>query len=307
MSTQDARREDVRKTYRYLRIGILGATSVLVAGVIVEMFDTSCVLTSISAYYYTPVRAAFVGALLAIGLALIVIKGERREDLALNVAGMLAPVVAFIPIRSFDKIGNCTVRDPLRYATSDDLNMFLDLSVRNNMIALISAGIAGLIVTIAVIVKGRKSAQKRARANQTRQGTVEQESLGDLAVFLGLAAFYTGWFWLFRPGFIAHAHLVSAGGMFLALAFGAWVTSGKPDARFRTAYRRIAYGMVGAGLVLGASSLVFEYWILVLEVIEILLFATYWILQTIDNWRVEGDRSGARSTHPRNRMSPDRA
>ncbi|MBA3654232.1 MAG: hypothetical protein H0W70_08560 [Actinobacteria bacterium] len=35
-----------------------------------------CWQTSISAYYYTPVRAVFVGALMAIGLSLIVIKGS---------------------------------------------------------------------------------------------------------------------------------------------------------------------------------------------------------------------------------------
>src|SRR5205085_6408417 len=55
-------------------------------------------LGSISAYYYTPVRGMFAGALLAIGACLVCIRGSTTvEDILLNVAGMLAPVVALIP------------------------------------------------------------------------------------------------------------------------------------------------------------------------------------------------------------------
>lgn len=55
-------------------------------------------LTSISAYYYTPAHAIFVAVLIAIGAAMIVIKGTRGlEDILLNIAGMLAMIVALVP------------------------------------------------------------------------------------------------------------------------------------------------------------------------------------------------------------------
>ena len=86
-----------QKTYRYLRIGLIGAAVMLAAAVVIERWHVDCWQGSISAYYYTPVRAVFVGALVAVGLSLIVIKGEGHEDVYLNIAGMLAPVVAFVP------------------------------------------------------------------------------------------------------------------------------------------------------------------------------------------------------------------
>lgn len=55
-------------------------------------------LGSINAYYYTPVRGMFAGALLGIGVCLVCIRGSTTvEDVLLNAAGMLAPVVALIP------------------------------------------------------------------------------------------------------------------------------------------------------------------------------------------------------------------
>jgi hypothetical protein len=53
---------------------------------------------SISAYYFTPTHSIFVGGLVAIGVALIAVKGSTDlEDALLNVAGVLAPIVAFVP------------------------------------------------------------------------------------------------------------------------------------------------------------------------------------------------------------------
>src|SRR5688572_22472438 len=92
--------EAARKTYRYVRIGMVGAVVLLAGSVLLEQREVTngCWQTSISAYYYTPVRAVFVGVLMAIGLMLIVIKGNNElEDGCLNVAGMLAPVVALVP------------------------------------------------------------------------------------------------------------------------------------------------------------------------------------------------------------------
>ena len=60
------------KTYRYLRITMVGAVVLLGVSIVIERSNVDCWQTSVSAYYYTPVRAIFVGMLLAIGLAVTV-------------------------------------------------------------------------------------------------------------------------------------------------------------------------------------------------------------------------------------------
>jgi hypothetical protein len=88
------------KTWRYLRLAMIALVVGLAAAVIYEVARRGgdCVQTSISAYYYTPARAIFIGALIAIGACLICLRGSRDwEDILLNVAGMLAPVVALVP------------------------------------------------------------------------------------------------------------------------------------------------------------------------------------------------------------------
>lgn len=56
-----------------------------------------CVQRSLSAYYYTPAKPVFVGALLIIGFAMIAMWGMTWwEDAALNLAGLLLMVVALV-------------------------------------------------------------------------------------------------------------------------------------------------------------------------------------------------------------------
>src|SRR3954452_2574529 len=83
-------------TYRYLRLGIVAMVLLLAVSLVFEIINApGCVQTSISAYYYTPVRNVLVGSLVTIGLCLIVVRGGNRwQDFFLNVAGMLAAVVA---------------------------------------------------------------------------------------------------------------------------------------------------------------------------------------------------------------------
>ncbi|MEM8926415.1 MAG: hypothetical protein AAGD35_23160 [Actinomycetota bacterium] len=86
------------KTYRYLRIAIVGMVATVLIGILIDRLDTGVLLGSISAYYYTVAGPLFVGALIMIGVSLIVIRGETAtEDVVLNLAGMLAPVVALVP------------------------------------------------------------------------------------------------------------------------------------------------------------------------------------------------------------------
>ncbi|MGV9711977.1 hypothetical protein ACWDTI_15100 [Gordonia sp. NPDC003424] len=58
---------------------------------------------SISGFYYTPARDVFVGIIVAVGVALIAYRGYSvGENWLLNVAGVLAIVVALFPTRPPD-------------------------------------------------------------------------------------------------------------------------------------------------------------------------------------------------------------
>src|SRR3954447_25805087 len=87
------------RTYSLLRMGMLGVLLGLGVSVLLEINRSNgCVQRSISAYYYTPTRAVFVSSLVALGVSMIVLWGKNWvDDGFLNLAGMLAPVVAFVP------------------------------------------------------------------------------------------------------------------------------------------------------------------------------------------------------------------
>ncbi|WP_125776534.1 hypothetical protein [Antribacter gilvus] len=86
-------------TYLYLRVAII-LMIVLLAGAVIA-WDRSpqndVPLGSISASWYTPVQSIFVGVLVAVGAAMIAIRGRGLQEPLLNFAGLFAPVVAFVP------------------------------------------------------------------------------------------------------------------------------------------------------------------------------------------------------------------
>ena len=88
---------------------------------------------SLSAYYHTEMRDAFVGILFAIGLCLLLYKGfSRREDWLLNTAGVLAMAIALIP----------TVEDCMSTAPFEQLRKihpYVNVETLNAQIRLTSA------------------------------------------------------------------------------------------------------------------------------------------------------------------------
>lgn len=90
----------IADTYLYLRAG-LGAIAValpLVLWLGGKVLLGIAPQPSISAYYFTDLRDVLVGALCAVGLALLIYKGfSRTEDWLLNAAGVLVVGVAWFP------------------------------------------------------------------------------------------------------------------------------------------------------------------------------------------------------------------
>lgn len=86
----------LQRTYRYLRIGI-GATIVVVfVAVSAVSIETHQLLPSISQYFYSPARDAFVGALIAASILLFALSGRGPQRGLLNAAAIFAPLIAFV-------------------------------------------------------------------------------------------------------------------------------------------------------------------------------------------------------------------
>jgi hypothetical protein len=280
--------ESTRKTYLYLRVGLVALAVFLGASLVIELAagDTRW-LGSISAYYYTPVRSVFVGTLTAMGVCLIAIKGrdKPREDLMLNLAGMCAPVVALCPtpLEDVAACGGETRCVPDAFVPG----------VVNNIEALLVVGTVGLLFA----------------ARTVRRGTAERGDLVGLgAAAAGLVAFAL-WFALGRGSFLDYAHYGTAVPMFglivaVALvnaarvddfvAAGGTLTMGRANT-YKRAYRAIAYFMgvvIGGALVLfvvkaATGSQPFDHWVFVTEALLLAAFTAFWILQTLQ-YAVDG-------------------
>lgn len=292
--------EHALKTYRYLRIGMAGAVALIgisVAWEAVRAFFAEgwCMQTSLSAYYYTPVRAIFVGALMAIGLALIVIKDRPVEDTALNVAGMLAPVVALVPTT---KIGGCWSiepdPDPL---VKGELAQWVVRNIENNFAALAVAGVIGLVVAIALAVRDKRA--RRTTEQTDRNMRISARISGAILLIFVVLMIRWEYFKIF-------AHHLAAGSMFVALnvaviATARWENSERKlfGWRYRHWYRALAWLMSVGGLVVwGLAALTTAHHVLVIEAWEIVMFAAFWLVQTVDNWHEQLGSSGATSSPP---------
>jgi hypothetical protein len=277
------------KTYRYLRMAMVAMIVLLGAAVVIEWSKTDphCLQTSISAYYYTPVRAIFVGGLITIGVCMVVLKGNTEtEDILLNVAGILAPAVALVPTPGQ---GQChSVPVVLGDAAAN---------VSNNMLALFVVGVPCLVLTAVFIVRDRV----REPAGWTPL----------YVVGLGVAVLIFGgglvWFLADRSGFIGHAHYAAAIVMFACIVVVVLANAeqlrrkhGVPRSRANR-YSVIAIAMVAVPLLMIAWAKLFgwDHAVLGIEAALIVLFAAFWISQTAELWN-----EGLRQQPPQATPSP---
>jgi hypothetical protein len=269
------------KTYRYLRISMVGVVVLLAASIVIERSNAGCWQTSVSAYYYTPVRAILVGGLMAIGLSLIVIKGTTTfEDASLNVAGMMAPVVAVVPTTD---VGACWSVTPAVEPVDQtgELEQWVIANIDNNIVALLIAGIGGLVVAavIASIATGNVRAVAEVGEPGTRLGL-----LGALLLLFAGALVYIAW-----DDFDTRAHGIAAVAMFFfpALAVGGNAYQNRHHADtvgyFRW-YAALAVSMIAVPIVMFPFGSSWDHMVLVPEATEIVLFALFWLVQTHEHW-----------------------
>jgi hypothetical protein len=280
--TEPLKSEDVRKTYRYLRIGMVGAVVLLAVSILIERSKVACFQTSISAYYYTPVRAIFVGSLIAVGLSLIVYKGRSTwEDASLNFAGMFAPVVAVAPTTD---VGRCwsVVPTPLPIQPDGSLANWVVTNIDNNFYALLIAGFVGLGIGFMTAL----AVDPKAPLHREGRGTW-------LSLGLTLLVLLFGW-WLIESwnDFNTRAHGWAALLMFVfliaaILAQAMEYRRRRDKRRWFLVYSGIAAVMILGGIVISLTRVFADHTVFALEAYEISLFAVYWIAQTREKWHEE--------------------
>ncbi len=256
------------KTYRYLRVGMVGLVVLLGAALAHQLVqDDGDLLPSISDYYYTPVQAVFVSALVAIGVCMIVLKGNTPwEDTFLNLAGMLSPVVAFVPTPYYGTCGPEGVPPDI----ADN--------IANNVWALLLAGVVGMVATFVIA----------RRSHVLRPGQAVGGGLLISAVLLVAGA---GWFFLDRGSFGCGAHFTAAIVMFVfIIAVVAWNAWGRAGQDLRRAggnvYGVLAPTMIVSAVVLGVAT--WRGWldngVFWIELTLITLFAVFWAIQSKELW-----------------------
>jgi uncharacterized membrane protein len=291
-------------TYRYLRGSIPIMLVMLGAALITERAGATSWQTSISAYYFTAVHAVFIGAICAIGTLLIVYKGLKpTEDILLNLAGVLAFVVAFVPT---SRPASPTSEPVLpRTASALPVEAVTNAAVIANVWAVV---VALLVARAASWWMYRRTGTGRELAPIARAAVWVQRAV--LAVGLVTLIAAPDWF-------VSHAHGIAAVVMFLAIIATVFLTAFMADkavpsanpALYHRIYQWIAFAMV---LTLIAAVVVhftlddFNHVVLVVEVVLIVEFGVYWAVQTVEKWNPPpapvDEPAGARCTPAQERV-----
>ncbi|GAA1995438.1 hypothetical protein [Microbacterium pumilum] len=292
MTLDRARTTSLQRSYRYLRIAIASTVVVILVAIAVTI-PLVGVLPSISHYYYTPARSLFVGALIAASVCFFALSGRGAERALLDVAALLAPLIAIVPtVISPGSIagieascyGACV---PAGYAAD------VDVGIQTYLII----GFMILILTAVLILTGE----------------VERAG-GTLSLAIGVAVLVVvglGW-WLWRAAFLQWAHYVVAICFFGIIAAVAVINGFFPTrSRKPTRWLTIAYGTIAIALALDVVALpVFGslrfghvYGVFIGEVLALVLFLAFWVLQSIQFWdAVDPEALGI--AKPRPRVSP---
>ena len=259
------------KSYRYLRLSIVIVVLSLMASVLIERSKVACWQESISAYFYTPTQAMFVGTLVVIGVSLIAIKGSTDvEDVLLNLAGVLAPIVAFVP--TSPPVRSCS---SIEVVAMEDAKPYID----NNILAFAIGG-AGAMVVAFVVAKVMGKAPIR---------NVDKRSQFGLAAGVAVLSLGLIWYNGYRQNFLDHAHGGAAVAMFFVVGVVIALNALGRKARGESwlLYGGIAAAMALSVVVIIAGKLIDDDWrhqILWLEILELSAFAVYWMAQTFEHW-----------------------
>lgn len=295
-----ASEETQAKSYRYLRIAMVGLLLALAAAVFYQSSQQDSFLASVSAYYYTPAQAVFVGALIGLGASMIALQGMTgAEDMFLNLGGMFAIVVAIVPtgrgadfrtaVQACRESGGTLLTQRasknLDCPTVRALEDATRANVENNIAALLIVG--GLALILAAVFLFKDWTAER----EGREWVLAGFSAAVLVWLGGLIALVTSVGWL-----ADNAHYIAAGGLLLGILAVAGANvyrhGGKPSVRGAlkrdalkspaALYTWVASGMLAAAgvlIVLWLTNAISLFWV---EILVAFLFVLFWIVQTVE-------------------------
>lgn len=265
------RTTSTQRTYRYVRLTILAATLLLAVAVGVQAVVGGA-LPSLSAASYTAAGPMLVAALFVVAAAFVALSGHSVEQGLLDVAAVLALVIAVVPT---------TVESAVCGTGGRCVPPAVVPTVVNNGVAVASVVLVGVLTAVVL-----------ARVQQTlSRGVILTASIVALLTVGALI-----WALAAPASFLAAAHNVAAVGFFLLVgavaAIAAWRPQRAPE-RFRPAYAAVAIGILlalaGLGITLAAAAGGGDVvrpvpWLFVGEAVALALFAVFWLLQTVELW-----------------------
>ena len=261
------------RTYRYLRIGMAGTVVVIFVSVAAAAASVGW-LTSVSDYFYTPARDAFVGALVAASLALIALSGRGVERALLDAAALFAPVIALVPTT----LTPGAVPGVVVPCAERCFPPAFEADAANGVVTYLVVG--GLTVAVALLLVALRQASLAA---------IGLSLTIAVAVLLAVALTWT----LARGAFLELAHFIATVvffALFAAVAVrNAFPRRGAaPPLVFRVLYIAIAAGLVVVliayiALLPVAGDLAFPL-VLVVEASALVLFFAFWVVQGVEKW-----------------------
>jgi hypothetical protein len=297
------------RTYASLRLVSVAVIVLLAVAICREVFygtPNDCLQGSISAYYYTPVQSVFVGTLLALGFVMVVLWGKTTfEDGFLNLAGLLAPVVAFVPTDDTNRCGlTNAVGDQVDTTAQKNKVIAANLpTIINNMTAYLI--VVGAVLAILFVVG--LVARPAGWESITERPLAYWGPLGLAVALWGFGAFK---FWHDRGWIYDHAHAWAANIMFvfigcvvLNIGYHKWRDKrdqgrgpmpAVPAPFLQRKPGAVAYVTIAAGMVLGFVMFrmlpgmlpqdIADHGTFWLEAWEIFMLAIFWGFQTWDRW-----------------------
>ena len=263
-----------QRTHRYLRLAI-GGTVVVIFVAMLTAVPIVGWLASISEYFYTPARNAFVGALIAASLALLALSGRGAERAILDAAALFAPLIALVPsVVSADSVPGVAV--PCGTCVPPAFRLDVANGVTTYLVVLAGVLILGILLSFTGQVQG------------ARFSLVLGAAVFGVVLVVGVA---------FPDWFLDWAHFLATILFFALIASDAilnafWrTTSETPPPWLRIVYIVIAVVLAIDMVVLIIATFVLwdaggaaTPWILVGEAIALLAFLTFWWLQTWQRW-----------------------
>ena len=285
-----------RRTYRYLRLVLIGTVSAIFLAVGLTWQEYHHLIPTISHFFYTPAGVVFVGSLIAAAAAMVALSGDGVQQVLLDVAAMMLPIIALVPTNADN-----TMLKNLRQNLCPD---GATVCVPSPFDGYATIGMTVWCIVVPVVLLIALSigiADRRSSGRFTAQFFWTQA----LCWMVWIAVFT--WFMWFRDAFFAAGHYISAVAFFIVVTLVAlWqailgplqtrreIANGQQPTPLQRGlpwvYWFIAALLVGVQLVGGA---IFAgvikpgpdgmFWV---EAWGLIGFGVFWLIQTLQKWRL---------------------